>query len=261
VLHVTSLDVDAINRAVNPRFLKRNWFYLPRFLTGNEAQASPISALLLFEGSGELRIDQLMLRKLPVRDLTAKATWAERHLKLSNASAKALGGKLSGEMDFDFTRGMDATARIALADADLSATSGLLGVPWAHGRFSVNGNLAFSGPDAKQLADSLTADLHFTAANGSLRRWSPVGDLRFQHWTGDATVEKRSFTITRSLLTNAQREMAITGVIGPDLALDMTERMADTTVKLGGTLLAPEAAATPDEAASNAAHAPEVPHR
>ena len=258
-LHATALDVDTLNRAINPRFRSRNWFYLPRFLTGAEAQASPISVLLLFEGSGQLRIDQLSLRKMVIRDVSSQATWEDRHLKLLNASGKSLNGKISGEMDIDFTRGLDAQGRITLTDADLAATAELVGVAWARGHASAAGTLAFSGTQAKEIADSFAAELHFSALNGALRRWSPAGDLRFQTWTGRATFRGRQLTIARSSLDTAQHEMEITGTVDPDLGLDLTARTAASTVKIGGTLLAPLPAAAPNEAASNVHDAPANP--
>src|SRR5262249_32210099 len=89
-LRAASIDIDAVNRAFNPPFRKRNWLYLPRFFGGSEAKQSPMSLLLAFRGNGTLQADRLVARRLLIESFAANVAWADDRLTLQKVRGRSL---------------------------------------------------------------------------------------------------------------------------------------------------------------------------
>lgn len=238
-LRIASIDIDAVNRAFNPAFRKRNWLYLPRFFGGSEAQRSPMSLLLAFRGNGTLQADRLIARKLAIENFAADIAWADDRLIVQRVHGRAFGGDLGGMATIDFTPSVTTTGSFTLTNGDAAASAALVGVPWGRGRGVVNGDFSFEGVEQAQVADTLRGSLHFALQTGSLHRFATHGDLAFRSWAGDAEVALRTLKITRSTLRAGNDILALTGTVTSDLRLDLKASSASTVASITGTLAAP----------------------
>jgi hypothetical protein len=239
-LHASSFDLDAWNRALNPAFRTRNWFYLPRFLGGKDATISPVSVLLLFRGTGKLSVDRLSIRKALLSNATADVTWDHERLALANISAALLNGKVAGEVQVDFTSTPKAQGHIDLRDAELSSTASWLSVPWAKGKTLLSAEFSFAGSRASDILDSLKVQGDFAVKDGSLRQFSTNGDLGFHTWTGKAGYSERSLTVSDSTIVTAKDELRLSGKVSKDFGLDLHVASANANYAIGGTLQAPQ---------------------
>lgn len=239
-LRTTTLDIDALNRAFNPRFRKRNWLYLPRFFGGREAQESPMSLLLAFKGKGTLQADRLIARRATVDNFGADITWADQRLALANVRGRTLGGDLSGMTNIDFAPSMTTTGKLTVTNADAAASTAIVLIPWAQGRGRVDAEFSFEGADQSHIADTLRANIHFAMQNGTLRRLGARGDLPFRSWIGEGEVSSRALKISRSTLRAGNGSFDLMGTVGSDLHLDLKLSNAATVTSIGGTLAAPE---------------------
>lgn len=256
-LKATSLDIDAVNRAVNPNFRKRNWFYLPKFLGGGEAQQSPMSILLVFRGNGTVDVDRLTIRKLRLDSLHADATWDQNRLTLADASAKGLGGNIAGTLAID-AQPLVFAGKVTLQNVDLQSVAQLAGGPWVRGRGDAAGQFSFKSASARGVADSFVADFDFAAHNGALKGFAERGDLAFRQWSGQAKIKGRSLQIVSSSIAGDRGRQSLTGSVGAGLVLDLQIKGPASVTAIGGTLNEPEVRthATPAESASNPANAP-----
>jgi hypothetical protein len=260
-LRAASIDIDAVNRAFNPAFRKRNWLYLPRFFGGSEAKQSPMPLLLAFRGNGTLQADRLVARKLVVENFAADVAWDDDRLTLQKIHGRALGGDLNATTNIDFLPSVTTTGSLTLTNADAATSAALVGVPWGQGRGTLQGEFAFEGVEQGRVADTLRANLHFALQNGSLRRFGTHGDLPFRSWIGDAKIALRTLKITQSTLHTGNDAVAISGTVGSDLRLALKANSTSTASTITGTLAAPEVVATPATAysASNPQDAPSAP--
>ena len=239
-LRATTIDIDALNRAFNPSFRKRNWLYLPRFFGGREAQESPMSLLLAFKGTGTLQADRLIARRVTVENFGADITWADQRLALANVRGRALSGNLSGTTSIDFAPSVTTTGKLTVTNADSDASTVIIGIPWAQGRGNVNAEFSFEGTEQSRLADTLRANIHFAMQNGILRRLGARGDLPFRSWIGDAEVSSRTLKITRSTLRAGNGTFDLAGTVGSDLHLDLKLSSPSSVTSISGTLAAPQ---------------------
>jgi hypothetical protein len=238
-LRAASLDIDAVNRAFNPAFRKRNWLYLPRFFGGSEAQKSPMPLLLAFRGNGTLQVDHVVARKLSIDNMAAGVSWAEDRATLQRVRGRTMGGDLFGTATIDFAPSFTTTGTFTLNNADVSSSAGLAGVAWGQGRASLNGDFSFEGTERARVVESLRANLHFAMQNGMLRRFGPRGDLPFRSWIGDAEIAGKTLKITRSSLRTGNDSLALGGTVGSDLVLDLKASTASTVNSITGTLSNP----------------------
>ena len=255
-LHATALDLDALNRALNPSFRTRNWFYLPRFLGGKDATASPMSVLLLFRGTGRLSVDHLSIKKAILNNVAADVTWDHDRLTLANMSGGLLNGKLAGRAQVDFTEMPKARGHVELRDVELSATTPWVSFPWARGKAIVAADFSFMGSNRGEILDSLNMQGTFTVRDGTLRHFSTTGDLAFRMWNGTLAQAKRSLEIPESKMITSKEDLQLSGKVSQDLSLDLRITGGHVAYAVGGTLHAPQltpAARTP-VAASNPAN-------
>jgi hypothetical protein len=238
-LRATTVDIDALNRAFNPSFRKRNWLYLPRFFGGREAQESPMSLLLAFKGSGTLQADRLIARRASVENFGADVTWADQRLALANVHGRTLGGELSGNVKIDFAPSLTTAGRLAVTNADAAASATIVGVPWAQGRGTFSADFSFEGAERSRIADTFRANLHFALQNGALRRLGARGDLPFRSWVGDGEVSARTLKLT-STLRAGNGAFDLAGTVGSDLHLDLKVSSPSSVTSISGTLAAPQ---------------------
>jgi hypothetical protein len=239
-LHANTLELDTLNRALNPSFRTRNWLYLPRFLGGKDATVSPMSVLLVFRGSGRFLVDRLSIKKALLSDVSADVTWERERLTLANINGGLLNGRIAGSAQVDFTANPQAQGRIDLRYAELSSTAPWLSIPWAKGKTMLSAEFSFVGSKSTSILDSLKVQADFTVKDGSLHRFSTNGDLAFHTWTGRAAFAERRLQISDSTIVTAKNELQLTGKITKDLALDLQVAGANTTYTIGGTLQAPQ---------------------
>lgn len=252
-LNATSLDADTLNGAFNPRFRKKNWIYLPRFLGGEGAKQNPASVLFSFDGRGTLQVDRLTIRKLVIDHFTTTAEWQGERLMLTAAKGNVLGGRMDGEAALDFTDGLRTRGKASVTNADLLAVAGFFGGDWMKGRVSGSGTFEVSGTTAQEMSEAARADLGFTGTNGSLRRLAETGDLNFRKWSGEATLRASELLIPRSTLETSAGALRLSGKVFDRQSLDLVLEGSATRTLISGTLAAPKVttAAAPAYSASN----------
>jgi hypothetical protein len=239
-LHASTVDLDALNRALNPSFRTRNWFYLPRFLGGKDSTVSPVSVLLVFRGTGRLSVERLAIKKAVLGNVAADVTWDHELLTLANISGGLLNGRLTGNTQVDFTSTPNAQGHIELRDAELFSTAAWLSAPWAKGKTLFSADLSFAGTNGADVMDSLKVEGNFNVKDGWLRHFSSNGDLAFRTWTGKVAYAQRSLQISDSMISTAKGELQLAGKVSKDLALDLQIASANAMYAVGGTLQSPQ---------------------
>src|SRR5882757_5966953 len=99
-LQADRLDATALDRWIGPR-ARPNWLQrlLPTGLGGASAPEPPSAILRRIRADGDLRIEELTIEKLKLRQFRAHGNLAALKLALRNAQAQWSGGEVKGSVD------------------------------------------------------------------------------------------------------------------------------------------------------------------
>ncbi|MCU1285730.1 MAG: AsmA [Acidobacteriales bacterium] len=254
-LHATEINLDELNRILNPKFRETNWL--------GQQTSSPTNAidsrLLNLDLNGKLTADRLIMKGLIASNLATQVAKDNGVVNLTAVRADLLGGKHLGNWRATFSGNeVKFEGSGALQEASLSQVSALTHDNWGAGVIDAGYKLSLSGTDADALRRTLAGSLNFNWKNGSLRRVVGTGfpaGLQFARWTGTVKIDSGSLQWLDSVMDAATGKYRVSG--SATLARDLELRFTGDKHRfdLSGTLDKPETTVTvippSSESASN----------
>jgi len=206
-LHSSEVSLSELDRLLNPQRQRAIWY---RWLEGN---TSP--GLGKFLAQGRIRADRVLLGALELQHVAAQADLRDHKLELTDLRSDALGGKLRGEWNADFSAARPAyTGSGTLDGVDLARVSALTHDPWATGTASGRFKLELRGWSAADLAQSAAGTIDFNWQNGA---WQHVVlntgglPLRLKRFTGRGLLHDRNLEFQQSKIETANGIYDVSG--------------------------------------------------
>jgi hypothetical protein len=238
-LRANELDIDDLNRQLNPRFRATDWLALPRRLIGGEQRRE--SALAALNASGTLSAGRVTIKALVAQRASANVALQNGVLRATDVRADLYGGRHIGTWSADFNgdkpafEGSGAVDDIAVAQVAVAARNSL-----GTGTLTGDYRLAFTGDTPAAIAASAVGSGRFDWRNGLLRQITVNGDpLAFSHWTGVADIADSKIALIRGEIQTRKGTLLTTGTVGFDRALAVTLAGERQTLMLSGTLEKP----------------------
>ena len=217
-LRASELSLAELNRLLNPQLQRLPWYRL----LGGDAGGN----LERFEAQGRIRADRVTLSGLELQHVVARAELRNRTLRLSEVRAEALGGKLRGEWNADFSgKAPEYGGSGTLERIDLQQVAALTHDPWATGAASGSFKLELAGWNAAELAQSAEGSLDFDWQNGALQHVSLAGvlhpagaaetqpgiPLRLKRFAGHALLRDRRLEFQQSKIETSDIIYTVSG--------------------------------------------------
>jgi hypothetical protein len=183
-LQADHLDASELDRWIGPR-ARPSWLrrLLPSGLGGASAPEPPRVVLLRIRASGDLRVDELTIEKIRLKQFHAQARLSELKLDLRNVQAQWSGGEVRGTLDAAFSA--KPHYEISAAFERLS----IVQMPWLTSLAdrlagTANGNLELhaNGIGRDELLGSLTGKGELRLANVELHGWDIAGTMALGEW-------------------------------------------------------------------------------
>jgi uncharacterized protein involved in outer membrane biogenesis len=178
-LHGDHLNATELDRWIGPR-ARPGWLsnLLPALLRDNTPKALPTELLQQLNAEGEMRVDELTIERLSLRDLRTQISMRDLHLEVKDAQARWAGGTVRGKLRGVFAPAPKYEVAAELQDVDLAQ------IPAGHltnafaGTGSASIQLTAEGVGREQLLQKL-------AAHGRVRLNHP--EFRLANVTQHAT--------------------------------------------------------------------------
>ena len=259
------VDLDEVNRLLNPRLRPGLWSILRSSLPGSGAPDSGASGSAgvanFWKGrraQGHLAINRLVMKLVAATQVTADLNLAGDKLFLSNTRASLWGGVYQGQWSADFSLDPPVfEGNGTLQNISLAETAGVMRENWASGPASITGRLSFSGHNFDDYKRSIIATISFDWKNGLLRHVVLDGGapLSFTEWSGKAEVRNQDVLFTPGRMQT--RSGAYTAQGTASFARNINFSLNDTTTgyAISGTLSQPAVSTGPQPTKSPASHA------
>jgi hypothetical protein len=183
-LQADHLDAGDLDRWIGPR-ARPSWLrrLLPTGLGGASAPQPPSVVLQRIQASGDLRVDELTIEKIKLKQFHAQAKLSELKLDLRNVQAQLLGGEVRGTMEAAFSAKPHyeisaAFERVAIAQMPWLANLSDRLAGTANGNLDLHAN----GIGRDELLGSLTGKGELRLANVELRGWDIAGTMALGEW-------------------------------------------------------------------------------
>jgi len=259
-LHFPVLDVDDLNRVLNPRFRTTSWFNLERFFGGPE-EVTPL--LRDSKAVGVVAVDRLRLKKLIATNVSAVLSLDSGQLRATQVNATVLGGRHTGTWRADLKSDPPSYIGQGKFDSvDVGQTSTLLAQPLGTGRASGNYELQLRGNEWGDLLHSLQGAISYRWENGSILPSAKAianHPLRFSHWTGMAEINGIEIRLLQGSMLAGKQSYRTEGTASLTGDLNLRFSTSGSTISLDGTLQEPIVAVTTGaaspESASNSRNA------
>jgi hypothetical protein len=242
-IQTDEVDLDEINRLLNPRLKKRPWYSL--FGVNGEH-----SVLASWDADGTLAIRHLVAKSLEAGQVTMKFDLHRGKLAMRDVQATVFGGTHTGDWSADFTgdepryAGIGTVSNLSVADVAAIGKDA-----WGAGTLNGAYELKFSGWQASDLFASANGSCQFQWRNGSLRHLTLDGrtnPVRFPLWAGQCQWSPEGFRVSGSKMRTVSGIYQISGTVQPTRDLQLEFVRADgTAYEVTGTLENPRVIATP----------------
>lgn len=219
-LHADRVDLDSLNRLLNPRLQPHPWYEV---VTGR-SPAETVSARLHMQGA--FSIDRLAAKRLAATKVSGTLSYVDGRLDVTDLSAGLLGGDaVNATLHADF----GATPPQYRLEGDLVKLSvpqvaALTRDAWAAGTVSAHCNLIFAGWSAAEMLDSAQGAATLDWRGGALRHVSldGSGPLQIQRFAGRLILAHRSLTLAGATLNAPRGTYEISGKAGFDRQVEFT---------------------------------------
>lgn len=192
--------------------------------------------------SGTFQIGALSLGKLVMHDATGDVEIAGRSMQIRSLDGEMLNGAvhLAGTLDATGDApNYEFNAQIR--NASLTALAALSAEHWGSGSADFSAHWKMSGTGAQELISSSNGTLHWNWRKGSLA--TPVSPsstalarMRFDDWSGDATIQDSSIHIEQSVLTRDAETTPLSGTISFNRQIDLRSDSESDSFSVTGTL-------------------------
>jgi len=183
-LQADHLDAAELDRWIGPR-ARPGWFerLLPHGLGGGSAPEPPSVVLKRIRASGDLRVDELTVEKIKLRQFRTQARLDALKLSMRNVQAQWSGGQIGGSMDAAFS------AKPRYEIAALFERVSITQTPWlaqlsnrltgtAFGRLELHAG----GIGREALLRSMDGKGEIRLSNVELRGWDVAGTMAQGEW-------------------------------------------------------------------------------
>jgi hypothetical protein len=233
-LQADHLEAAELDRWIGPR-ARPGWLQrlLPPVFGGAPAPELPSVVLQRIRASGDLRVDELTIEKIRLKQFRAQARLDALKLNLENVQAQWSGGEVKGTVEAAFSPKpryqMSASFdRVLIAQTPwLAQLSNRLA-----GSASGNLELRAAGIGRDALLESLQGKGEMRLANVELRGWDVAGTLALGEWktgtsrwsTGDGTfhLSNGGFDLNSLRLTSASGDFLLKGSVSFSEDTDLT---------------------------------------
>jgi hypothetical protein len=250
-IQLDELDLDEVNRLLNPRLKKRPWYRM--FGVSGES-----SVLASWDASGTLEARHLQAKALSANKLAVNFELHKGKLNLKDVRADVFGGSHSGNWAADFTGDSPSyTGTGTITKVAVAQVAGLMKDTWGTGALSGSYDLKLAGWNVGDLLTSSKGTCQFQWRDGTLKHLAldnKAPQVRFPQWTGQCEWSRDGFRVSGSKMQAASGIYAISGTVQPsrDLQLEFV-RGDGTAYQVTGTLEKPRVAATPASRTTEAA--------
>ena len=249
-LHVPQIATDQLSQLFNPHPSERPWY---RFVS--PARQPHDSSFLALHAKGTLSADQVMIRQLIARKVSAEVELENGRLRLSSLRGEVLGGEHRGEWTADFTGNLPVyRGSGVLEQADLERLAAAMHDGWVTGTASANYRATASGITAAELLSSANASLQIEAHDGTLPHVALAGGsspLRMNHFAGRLLLRDREIEIDPGKLATPVGIYQVSGTVSLGRALDLKLlREGAHSFNVTGTLAAPLVLQAPETRAA-----------
>jgi hypothetical protein len=250
-MQIDDLDLDQVNRLLNPRLKKRPWYQM--FGVSGER-----SVLASWDATGTLEAKRLTAKSLSANKLALKFQLHQGKLKLGDVRADILGGIHTGNWSADFNGDAPAYSGTGtLSKVAVAQLAALMKDAWGTGTLNGSYDLKLAGWDLGDLLVSSKGTCQFQWRDGALRHLTLDGkspQVRFPQWAGQCEWSKDGFRVSGSKMRAASGIYVISGTVQPskDLRLEFV-RGDGTAYQVTGTLEKPRVEASPASRTTEAA--------
>ena len=260
------VDLDELNRLLNPRLRAGLWSFLRASLpgSGGPGAGTPGSAGVanFWKGrraQGHLAINRLVMKLLVASQVTADVNLAGDKLLLSNTRASLLGGAYQGQWSADFSVDPPVFDGNGTAQSvSLNEIAGVMRDNWASGPASITYRMTFSGHSFDEYKHSVIAAISFDWKNGLLRHVVLDGSapLSFTEWSGKAEVANQGVRFTPGRMQTRSGAYAAQGTASFARNINFSFANASSRYAISGTLAQPMVSPAPQADRAAASRAP-----
>lgn len=240
-LTAPALNLDDLNRLLNPRFHPQPWY---RFFVGS----TPTTGLRRLEAQGTLATPRLLLKSAVVTRFSARLRLAGGRLVLQDVAGDLYGGKHRGEWSADFSGNAPVyNGTGTITGADLALVSAAMRDGWSAGRLSGSYKFSASGDTAAELAASALGDFEFDWRNGVLHHVALRGaaPLRLRRFTGALQLRDARLTFAAGRMETPEGIYTVSGSSSFARTLDLKLEGAAHSYLVTGTLAQPRVTMPP----------------
>ncbi len=238
-LHSTQVATDQLSQLFTPHPSERPWY---RFLSPSRQPGT--SSFLTMHATGTLSADQVLVRQLTARRVSAALELENGRLHLSNLHGEFLGGKHRGDWTADFNGSIPVYhGSGVLEDAELGQLAAAMHDDWITGTATANYRATASGLTAAELLSSANANLQIEARDGSLPHLALAGGngpVHVNHFVGQLLLRDRQIEIEPGKLATPAGIYQVSGTVSLGRVLDVKLlREGARSFNVTGTLAAP----------------------
>ncbi|MDP9267999.1 MAG: AsmA family protein [Acidobacteriota bacterium] len=239
------LNLDDLNRLLNPRFAVHPWY---RFLVGT----TETTGLRRLQAEGTLSTPRLVMKSVIINHVVTTVHVAGGRVALAGVTAEVFGGKQRGEWTADFSGDAPVYSGTGtLEQADVAQLGAAMRDNWGAGTISAAYKFSASGDTAADLAASAAGELQFGWKNGMLRHVTLRGaqPLRIKRFTGTVQLAGARLTFPAGRMETPEGIYAVSGSSTFARALDFKLAGPVRSYTITGTLEHPQVSSPPDSEA------------
>jgi hypothetical protein len=236
-----SLNLDDLNRLLNPRFHSQPWYH---FIVGSQQT----TGLRRLHAEGRLATQKLIIKSATVNHVSTTITFADGKLTLSNVSADVFGGKQLGTWTADFSGNTPVYSGSGTLDkADVAQLATTMKDNWGAGLVSGTYKFSASGDTAVEIAASAQGELQFDWRNGLLRHVAlqSLAPLRVKRFVGTLALRDAKLALDAGKMETPEGIYTVRGSSTFARAIDFTLTGATRSYTVTGTLEKPRVIVPP----------------
>lgn len=236
-----ALDLDDLNRLLNPRFHPQPWY---RFIVGS----TPTTGMRRLQAEGTLATPRLTVKSAVVNRFACTLRFAGGRLLLKDAVGEVYGGKHKGEWSADFSGNTPVFEGAgSIERADLAQLSAAMRDGWGAGLATGSYRFSASGDTAPELAAGAVGELRFDWRNGMLRHVGLRGQppLRLHRFAGTLQLRETRLTFETGRMETAEGIYTVSGSSTFARTLDLKLEGPTHSYLVTGTLERPRVSPPP----------------
>lgn len=244
-LRAADLNLDELNRALNPRYRSSAWLSFPRIFGGKTEKSSLLMAL---QAHGNISIGRLAIKNLVATRATGRLQFDQGKIALSAFHAELLTGRHLGSWSADLTGAEPVFTGNGTVEAlPLAQLNSLLRSPLGTGTIRLTYDLTMRGSDATQLRRTADGEIRFRWNNGSWRTAGQTQSVQFSDWTGTLNLRDEVADLTASVMQTRTGPYQASGRAGFDRGLSLRLSGPRDQMLVSGTLQNATVAISPAE--------------